>query len=119
VSCYYVSSPLPPSSTSIAQTAYAINTTSILRDFGLENLAQELLVTDNVHDPGNLRSFETNVRTCFDRAMVRRNRRGSFERPFVRVTQLVTAATTRLSSRVAVMVSTSATPLLAPRTQKG
>ena len=57
----------PPSPTSIVQTEYAVNAISVLKDFGLGSLPQELLETNGVHDLGNLLSLETNVHTHFDR----------------------------------------------------
>jgi len=39
---------------------------SILRDFGLESLTQELLATDGAHDLGNLLSLASDVHAHFD-----------------------------------------------------
>ena len=50
----------------IVQTEYAAHAMSILRHFGLESLARELLAADGVHDLGNLLSLSPHVHTHFD-----------------------------------------------------
>jgi len=49
-----------------SQTSFAVTAVSILRGFGLENLAQELLEEDGVHGLGNLLSLEPVTHGYFD-----------------------------------------------------
>ena len=50
----------------IVRTEYAGHTMSILRHFGLESLALELLAADGVHNLGNLLSLSPHVHAHFD-----------------------------------------------------
>ncbi|KAF9654326.1 hypothetical protein BDM02DRAFT_3106658 [Thelephora ganbajun] len=50
----------------MSKTDYAVTAMSILRDFGLESHAQELLAPDGVHNLGNLLSLAQEVHTYFD-----------------------------------------------------
>ena len=59
-------SPLPSLLPSIVQTDYAATAIAILRDFELEDLAQEFLAEDGVHGLGNLLSLEPGSHSKFD-----------------------------------------------------
>jgi len=56
----------PPLSTPIVQVEDTATALPILRDFGLEGLAQGLLAVGGVHSLGNLLSLGTNVHRHFD-----------------------------------------------------
>jgi len=55
-----------PSPTSNVQTEYATTAVSILKYFGLEDLAQEFLTENGDHNLGNLLSLDYNPDRYFD-----------------------------------------------------